>query len=131
MRVIDLAVPRMVVQVCTRPKGDSIVLDCLVKILEQRGIGPGLVARMQSFGLAGRTPTTSPHDRILLAAPTGRPLLQFDDHDFRPSVFVFSRNDEVDTLRRPGHLVLDPDSDIAWNIFILKDLRHLLKGLLP
>lgn len=84
MRVVDLAVTRMVVQVGTGQKINPVVLDCFIEVFQQRGVGPCLVGRMQSFGLAAGPPRRA----HTIASFSLRRLV---DHCFNSAITTFAR----------------------------------------
>lgn len=68
VRVIDLAVARVVVQVGARVQRHRAVLHRGVEVLQVGGVGPRLVRGMGAFALAPAATALRPHDGVLFAA---------------------------------------------------------------
>ena len=68
VRVVDLAIARVVVQVGAGVQRHRPVLHRGVEVFQVGGVGPGLVRRVGAFAFAAATTALGPDDGVLLAA---------------------------------------------------------------
>ncbi|MEB0056488.1 hypothetical protein [Variovorax sp. LG9.2] len=131
VRVIDLAITRVVVQVGAGLQGHTTVLHCGVEVLQEGGVRPSLIRRMRAFALACATSAVRPDDRVLVAAAGRRPLLELDDHDFGSGVRVFTGDDEVDPLGGLRQLIFDRNANVLRDLLVQQYLGHRKQRMLP
>ena len=122
--VVDHPLAPVIVQVGAGTQPDVAVVDGLVEAFQQRGIGPGLVARMRALAFAG-TASLRPDDTVLFADTRVRPLLQFHDHQVRRVVLVATGQQHIDALRALWDLVLDAHAHVVRQPRGAQHLGHL------
>ncbi len=131
VRVINLAVTRVVVQVGAGLQRHGAVLHSGVEVLQVGRVRPGLVGRVSALAFACAAAAARPHDGVLIAAAGFRPLLELDDHDLRSCRGVLAGNHEVDALGGLWQLVLDGHAGVLGNLLVPQHLGHLQQRVLP
>ena len=131
VRVVDLAVARVVVQVGAGLQRHGAVLHRGVEVLQVGGVGPGLVGRVRPLAFARAAAAARPHDGVLLAAAGLRPLLELDDDDLGARGGVLAGDHEVDALGALRQLVLDGDTRVVGDLVVAQHLGHLQQRVLP
>src|SRR6185312_12430487 len=119
----------VVVQVGTGLKGDVVLVDRFIKILEKRRIRPGLVGRVAYLAFTVREPGS--HDGIPVRFAGTLPLLKLNDDQLFGALAVLARENEVDPLRRLRNSVLNGNAAISGNVFVVENLRQGHEGFFP
>ena len=112
-----------VVQVGARTQLDVRALDGFVKIAKECRVGPCLVGGMAD--LAHGASDEGADDAVLLCELRLRPLLQLDDDGRAAVAVVATGQDEVDALGGLWNPVLDGDTGVSGNVFILQNIAHV------
>ena len=127
--VFEDLIAHAVVEVGTWGELDVVVLDGLVEVLDQGGIGPCLVGGVGEFS---DSPThKAGNNAIFTRCVHFGPLFELDNHGGVFGLVVLASQDEVDTLGGQWDAIFDGDASIIRYLAADQDVVHVLHGVSP
>ena len=117
-----------IVQIGTWVQSNVVVIDELIEVRHELGIGPSLVGRMKHLAFCTTDPGSN--DRVFGGRLDIRPLLEFDNDSDWFVFFVEPGNDKIDSFGRLGDLVLDRNPSVGRDRGSLEHVSDEVQGVL-
>ena len=118
-----------VVQIGAGPEVDWVLPNGFIEVLDQHGVGPGLIGWVIHLPLPAADKGTD--DGVLVGGLRVLPLLQLNYDGGALAIRAGAGDDEINTFGGLRDVELDRDSGVVRDLAIFQHLVHLQQRMLP